>query len=246
MKISKRTMIMVMSLVLTMTVAAFGTVAYMTDSDQVTNTFTVGNISINVDEENVDGDMDADGNIPERDKENNYKLVPGAKYVKDPTITVEANSEDCYVRFRVTLNSIKALSEIAKKHSDVPADQFVNPTPAELLAMFVDIDETSWIYEGAEMNGDVAEIEFRYFTKVLTSETDTVLPELFSTFAVPTYLDGKDLAMLNGLELSVFGDAIQTAAFLNEDAAWEAFDYQIFGEEVEVEETPDEEMADIA
>ena len=48
MKISKRTMIMVMSLVLTMTVAAFGTVAYMTDSDQVTNTFTVGSVKIEV------------------------------------------------------------------------------------------------------------------------------------------------------------------------------------------------------
>ena len=239
MKISMRTMMMIVSLVLTMTVVAFGTVAYMTDRDQVTNTFTVGNISITVDESNVDGDADADGNIPERDKENKYKLIPGAEYVKDPTVTVEANSEECYVRFRVTLNCIAELRDIVKKHSNVTADELAAYSPADLLALFVEIDDTCWVYEGYEMNGNVAEIEFRYFTEVLTSEEDTVLPALFSTFSVPTFMDTEDLAKLNGLELIAYGDAIQTVAFTDADDAWEAFDYQVFGEKAVEQEDAD-------
>ena len=50
MKISKRSLFSIIALVLTMSMTAFGTVAYMTDRDQVTNTFTVGNIDIIVDE----------------------------------------------------------------------------------------------------------------------------------------------------------------------------------------------------
>ena len=50
MRISKRSLLSVVALALTIAVTAFGTVAYMTDSDTVTNTFTVGNINITVDE----------------------------------------------------------------------------------------------------------------------------------------------------------------------------------------------------
>ena len=62
MRISKRSLLSVVALALTIAVTAFGTVAYMTDSDTVTNTFTVGNINITVDEENVDGIPDENGN----------------------------------------------------------------------------------------------------------------------------------------------------------------------------------------
>ena len=88
MRISKRSLLSVVALALTIAVTAFGTVAYMTDSDTVTNTFTVGNINITVDEENVDGIPDENGNIiPERDRQNNYPLIPGLVQKKDPTMT---------------------------------------------------------------------------------------------------------------------------------------------------------------
>ena len=67
MRISKRTMSMILALVLALSVTAFGTVAYMTDRDSVTNTFTVGNISIIVDEEN-EYFCDIDGVLYNKDK----------------------------------------------------------------------------------------------------------------------------------------------------------------------------------
>ena len=76
------------------------TVAYLTSTDTVTNTFTVGNVAITLDE----ADVDVDGEKIEgaaRVKENEYKLIPNHTYTKDPTIHVADSSEDCYIFFEV-------------------------------------------------------------------------------------------------------------------------------------------------
>lgn len=69
------------------------TYAYFTDSEKAVNTFTVGRVKITLDEANVDNKMS--GIV--RDQENKYHLLPGHKYVKDPTVHVVPNSSDCYV-----------------------------------------------------------------------------------------------------------------------------------------------------
>ncbi len=75
-----------------------GTVAYLTDIAEVKNTFTVGNVGITLDEAKVTEYgvevVDAD-----RVKQNEYKLIPGHTYKKDPTIHVDAGSENCYIFF---------------------------------------------------------------------------------------------------------------------------------------------------
>lgn len=76
-----------------------GTLAYMTSQDSVTNTFTVGNVKITMDETDVDAYGVKDGNTPV--KANTYKLIPNHTYVKDPTIHVAVGSEVCYLFVRV-------------------------------------------------------------------------------------------------------------------------------------------------
>lgn len=66
------------------------------------NTFTVGNVTITMDETNVDNDPEG----VDRDTANTYKLIPGETYKKDPIIHVGADSEDCYVFVKVE-NQIK-------------------------------------------------------------------------------------------------------------------------------------------
>ena len=79
----------------------FGTLAYLTGTDTVNNTFTVGNVKITLDEAKVNTDgtpvMGAD-----RVKANEYHLLPGHTYTKDPTVTVKANSEACWLFVQVT------------------------------------------------------------------------------------------------------------------------------------------------
>lgn len=81
------------------------TLAYLTSTAEVKNTFTVGNVSITLDEKDVDKlgvpETDKDGNPLPRVNENDYKLMPGHTYVKDPTVHVAAGSEDCWIFVKV-------------------------------------------------------------------------------------------------------------------------------------------------
>ena len=65
--------------------AVAGTVAWLTDSTQTeVNTFTVGNIDIDLTETT-----------------SNYKMVPGQTIAKDPKVSVKAGSEDCWLFVKV-------------------------------------------------------------------------------------------------------------------------------------------------
>lgn len=74
------------------------TLAYLTDNDAVTNTFTVGNVYISLDELDVD---DSTEGKDDRDTANRYHLIPGESYTKDPTVHVKANSEACWLFVKV-------------------------------------------------------------------------------------------------------------------------------------------------
>ena len=98
----KKTLTVLLALVLVVVISVAGTMAYLTDSATVNNTFTVGNVTITMDETDVDNST-AD---KERDTANAYKLIPGVTYTKDPIIHVDPLSEDCYLFVKV-VNGIK-------------------------------------------------------------------------------------------------------------------------------------------
>ena len=111
----KKAIVLVLCAVLLCGVSVFSTLAYLTSTDKVENTFTVGNVKITLDEAKVKADGTADGN--ERVKANEYKLIPGKSYTKDPTVHVDANSEDCWV-------FVKVVNEIANiEDATTVADQ---------------------------------------------------------------------------------------------------------------------------
>ncbi len=88
------------ALIMLLALAVMGTYAYLTaEASPVTNTFTFGSVDITLDEAKVDeyGALDGDTRVDG----NEYKLLPGHEYVKDPTITVGADSEDCWVFAKV-------------------------------------------------------------------------------------------------------------------------------------------------
>lgn len=96
----KRTFALILALVLVFGAAVGGTIAYLTDkTDEVKNTFTVGKVDIDLDEAKVTQMGEKDGDT--RVKANTYKLIPGHTYVKDPTITVADDSEDCYLFVKI-------------------------------------------------------------------------------------------------------------------------------------------------
>ena len=86
----------VLCAVLLVAASVAGTMAYLTGSDEVQNTFTVGKLGIVLDEAKVD-EYGVPVEDADRVKANTYKLVPGYTYVKDPTVWLQPQSEACYL-----------------------------------------------------------------------------------------------------------------------------------------------------
>lgn len=81
----KKTVALLLALVLVFGVAAGGTLAWLTDkTDAVTNTFTTSDINIKLEETKTD-----------------FTMVPGYTIEKDPKVTVLKGSEDCYLFVKV-------------------------------------------------------------------------------------------------------------------------------------------------
>ena len=81
----KRTLIILVALVAVFGMAVGGTIAWLTDqTEPITNTFTVGNINIELKETATE-----------------FKMVPGVTIAKDPKITVVSGSEACYLFVKV-------------------------------------------------------------------------------------------------------------------------------------------------
>ena len=201
--------------------SVFGTMAYLTSKDTVTNTFTIGKVAIKLDEAQVNADgspIKADGTVvtnvaeAERVKENSYKLLPGHTYTKDPTVTVEAGSEASYVRQMVTVTFDKVL------------------TDAQLDGIFTGHD-AKWVRndkkvetktkDGAEYT--VITYEYRYKDKVPATTTNTKLPALFTGIKVPETWTNETLAAFGNIEINIVAHAIQADGFDNAGDAWAAF-----------------------
>lgn len=100
MKTKRKALLLSLCAVLLVVASVMGTMAYLTStSATVTNTFTVGNVGITLDEApvNTNGQV-VDGN---RRTENQYLLVPGQSYTKDPIVHVTANSENSWIFVKV-------------------------------------------------------------------------------------------------------------------------------------------------
>ncbi len=70
------------------------TLAWLTDQTQeIKNTFTVGNIDITLTETGATDSDDEDTLVDN----NSYKMIPGFTITKDPKVTVTAESEDCFL-----------------------------------------------------------------------------------------------------------------------------------------------------
>ncbi len=87
----RRILAIAMSLCIVAILAVGASLAYFTDTDSKTNTFTVGNVSITLNEMNADG----------TDFTQNQKLYPGTKtqnnIAKIVTVTNDEGSEDAYL-----------------------------------------------------------------------------------------------------------------------------------------------------
>ena len=113
MKTKSKALLMTLCAVLLVAASVLGTMAYLTSTDTVKNTFSIGKIEITLDEKKVETDGTPVTGAA-RVKENTYKLMPGHAYTKDPTVHVAANSEDSWIFVKVE-NGISAFEAAGDK-----------------------------------------------------------------------------------------------------------------------------------
>ena len=205
--------------------ATFGTMAYLTDKDAATNTFTVGHVDILLDEKNVDG-KDAEGkdNADElRDKANKYHLIPGQTYEKDPTVTVKKDSEEAFIYMTVTVKDFDQLTSALPGSSYYHNGVFLIQNLCNWQA------DSPWAYRGfKQVDADTGEYRFVYTEngkekKVAGGDNGVTLPALFDTITVPgADITSNNIDNLKNVEIVVNAYAIQGAGFDTADAAWAA------------------------
>ncbi|MCD8365869.1 MAG: hypothetical protein LUC83_08700 [Clostridiales bacterium] len=153
----------------------------------VVNYFSGGAIALTLDEAPVDTDGQATGGA--RVQENHYKYMAGAELDKDPTVTVLANSEDCYVY--------------------VCAD---NELPSSLFS--ININTTAWTLVSTSGTMTI----YRYATSVESQASDQVLTPVFTKVTVSESLTSDDITELGTKTLTVTAFAIQTASLTTDEA----------------------------
>ena len=230
MKTKSKALLLTLCAVLLVAASVLGTMAYLTSTDTVTNTFTVGKVEIKLDETDV-----TDPNGP-RVKANSYKLMPGTAYTKDPTVTVLKGSEESYVRMKVTFNNASKLMAMLPSADNLDYDtdaevELVRKLSPILFLTNYNMDEAAgfladtkyYVYDAAN---DTATFIFYYPAMVKAKDVaagDLALEPIFTEISLPEHVTGEQLAELNNFQITVVAEAIQAGSFANADKAWEAF-----------------------
>ena len=189
--------------ILLVVASVMGTMAYLTSTDKVENTFTVGNVQITLDEADVDTDgTPVEG--AERVKKNEYHLMPGHTYTKDPTVHFAAGSEASYLFVKVE-NGIKDI-----------------------------IDTTTNIENQITTNGwtKLDGVDNVYYKTVVANNSDKAIDHVvFGSFKIKDDVNGEELAkynteknskgeITNGKQITVTAYAVQQDGFEDAKDAW--------------------------
>lgn len=164
-----------------------GTLAYFTDDEDVTNTFTVGNVDIVLDE---GAWVDVS------------KVAPGVNYDKEPVV-YNVGVNDAWIRVDVTLSDYAAFNAAAGAQ---------DPAITDLWSMFKGLDAEKW----TRINPDVIDadtITFKFYYKTaLAAGTNT--GALFTDFVIPGAFDNNEMAAIGeDFTVKVVAHAIQKDTF---------------------------------
>ena len=182
MKSKKKVFVTVLCAAVLVVASVLGTMAYLTSTDSVSNTFTVGNVSITLDEAKVDQYGTA-VTPAERVKENGYKLIPGRTYIKDPTVHVTAGSEDSWLFVKVVdeIAGIEADTTVAAQMAANGWTAVEGATNVYAYKTTVTAGQDIKVFENFTIKGDAAVAD--YAGKTITIEAYAIQADGFGTAA---------------------------------------------------------------
>ena len=189
--------------------------AYFTDSKTATNTFTMGDVKIKLDETNV--------NDPTGDRvtSNTYNVYPGAVVTKDP-IVHNVGKNAAYIR--ATVNVSNWMNLVAAYYPDFKPT-FPNEGYEAALNLLVGELGDGWSIVGVAA-GDtftIGHFDAKFILKydgTLAAGADTTA--MFQTVTIPAGIDNVNNDSFS--EVKVVAQAIQADGFKTWEAAFAAFD----------------------
>lgn len=189
-----KAILMVVCAMLLVAASVMGTLAYLTSTASVENTFSVGKVAITMDEAKVDeyGELvtNVDAKPVERVTANTYKLVPGHKYIKDPTIHVQAKSENCWV--------------FVKIENGLGVDVTLENMNPKFKPLWVDNTRVDGVY---------------FYENIVPYSVNVTDLVVFDEF---TFANDADPAQYTNASIKVTGYAIQADGFTTAEDAWKA------------------------
>lgn len=217
----KKIVSLCLAAVLVVMAIAGATVAYFNDTKTETNTFTLGNVQIKLDE------TDITDTTKRTENGNDYgAMYPGRTVTKDPVVhNVGANS--AYIRAKVTITGgVNMLPQLFQDMTFENGTTFDEMYFQYFTALVGELGE-GWTFVGTDGSGADITFVFKY-DNVLAKGTDTT--PIFSSLTIPASYDGKDA---NGgyiaesvTNMTIVAEAMQVESFDTWEAAFTAFDGQ--------------------
>lgn len=208
MKARNKILLLALCMAALIAVSVLGTMAYLTSTDEVTNTFTVGQVKITLDEAKVN-DAGVAVTPAERVKANSYKLMPGHSYTKDPTVHVTDGSENCYIFVKVE-NGISAF-EAANEEGTGGYKTIATQITTNGWTKLADVDN---VYYRSYTNGENVQKSFTVFSNFKIADNANNAEATKTSWNAVTAENTK---------ITVTAYAIQADGFENAVAAWAAF-----------------------
>ena len=224
----KKILSLVLVFALALALGIGGTVAWLTaKTDEVVNTFTVGNIEIKLEEHKLNEDGKTLGSEVTQTNEYN-RVVPGSKYAKDPYVTITAGSENCWVFIKVT----EAGGAVTVKENGADVDKtFDDFLYYGISSVWTEVPgHTGYYYYNKDGNTTVAPVGEPIY--ILTGEGDGALKNGFvSVLNTVTKEMSNALTENNFPTLSFIAAAVQSENVATVTEAWNALPTEFTGSE---------------
>lgn len=222
-----KAVVLTLSAVVLVVATVFATVAYLAESAGVTNTFTVGDVSITMFEHQVD----ADGQIPSSNpvivNGNTYHLIPNKTYDKNPTIEIlkSENAPDGVEYLDNMYLFVKTVNQIRTAEAGNNGDT-THPTMRQQMEAYGWVEfirsgngtEIIWVYGTRNDEGVITPIPVNRATIQKNDEGEYVpgaVAGQFKLFDEFTIHKDVDVSRYKTMIIDITAFAIQTSGFNN-------------------------------
>lgn len=177
-----------------------GVMAFLTDNEEEVNTFTVGNVKIDLTEDEwVEPDT----------------VVPGGIYAKNPTVN-NTGKNDAYIRVNVIVSDYNAFLAAMRAHEIT-----------DLATVFAGYDESKWTRCGEPVVNTANDtVTYSYYYNAAVPAKGTT-GAIFTSVKIPEQFTSEEMESLGeAFTITITADAIQAQGFDSVQQAFAAFDEQ--------------------